>query len=83
MAGLGLFFQKSARALAPRGFLLSAYNFLCLILNLHKKAQGTAKGPRAVLIHARSYAQKICFGPPREALVVPPSIQNLVKNTKT
>jgi hypothetical protein len=30
MAGLGLFFQKSARALAPRGLLRSAYEiFFC------------------------------------------------------
>jgi hypothetical protein len=31
MAGLGLFFQKNAQALAPRGLLQSSYNFLCLI----------------------------------------------------
>ena len=30
MAGLGLFNQKSARALAPRGLLKSVYDFLCL-----------------------------------------------------
>jgi hypothetical protein len=31
MAGLGLFPHKSALALAPRGLLQSAYDFLCLI----------------------------------------------------
>jgi hypothetical protein len=31
MAGLGLFFHKNAFALAPRGLLQSAYDFLCLI----------------------------------------------------
>jgi hypothetical protein len=45
---LGLLFnKKSTRALAPRGFLQSAYVFLCLICN--KKVQGTAKGPKAIL----------------------------------
>jgi hypothetical protein len=38
MAGLGLFKQKSVRALAPRGLLRSAYDLLCLIY---------AKWPRA------------------------------------
>ena len=40
MAGLSLFPQKIARALAPRGLLQSAHVF---VLNLHKKCQGTAK----------------------------------------
>jgi hypothetical protein len=66
MAGLGLFFHKSALALAPRG-----------LLNLHKKVQGIAKGPRAVLIRARSYTQKTFLGPPREALVMPFSMAGL------
>ena len=65
MAGLGLFNQKSVRALAPRGLLKSAYDFLCLIYNIiHKKPQGTAKSPRAVFTYAWSYTQKTCFGPP-------------------
>jgi hypothetical protein len=37
------------------------------VLDLHKKVQGIAKGPRAVravLIDARSYTQKTFFGPP-------------------
>ena len=38
MAGLGLFFHKSARALAPRGLLRSAYVFLYLIYT--KKMRG-------------------------------------------
>ena len=40
MAGLGLFFHKSALALVPRGLLQSAYDFLCLIYEYDKQ-----KGP--------------------------------------
>jgi hypothetical protein len=52
------------------------------VLNLHKKVQGIVEGSRAVLTYARSYTQKTFFGPPSEALVMPFSMQNLVKNTK-
>jgi hypothetical protein len=40
---LGLFFHKSALALAPRGFLQSAYDFLCLIYT--KNARASRKMP--------------------------------------
>ena len=63
MAGLGSFVQKSARALAPRGLLRSAYNCLCLVYT--KKVQGIVEGSRAVLIHARSSAQKNMFWVPQ------------------
>jgi hypothetical protein len=67
------YFHKSALALAPRGLLRSAYDFLCLIYT--KKYQGIAEDARAVLTYARSYTQKSFFGPPSEALVAPSSIQ--------
>jgi hypothetical protein len=66
VAGLGLFFRESALALAPRGLLQSAYDFLCLIYT---------KNARAVLTYARSYTQKSFFVPPSEALVAPFSTQ--------
>jgi hypothetical protein len=48
MAGLGLFFHKSALALVPRGLLQSAYDFF--ELNLRVKSQGiVVESPRAVL----------------------------------
>jgi hypothetical protein len=51
MAGLGLFFHKSIRALAPsKGFASICLCFF--VLNLHKKVQGIAKWFRAGLIHA-------------------------------
>jgi hypothetical protein len=43
MAGLGLFFHKTALALAPRGLLQSAYDFLCLIYT--KRSRASRKGP--------------------------------------
>jgi hypothetical protein len=83
MAGLGLFFHKSALALAPRGLLQSACGFLCLIYHA-QKGPGHYKRVQGSLIRARSYAQKTWFGPPSEALVMPFSMQkNLVNNTKT
>jgi hypothetical protein len=78
MAGLGLFFQKGARARAPRGLLRSAYDFF--VLNLFKMLQGVMECPRAVSTYTRSYAQKTFFGPPSEALMMPFSIQKPVKN---
>jgi hypothetical protein len=44
MAGLGLFNQKSARALAPRGLLRSAYDFLCLVYAKSAKASWKVPG---------------------------------------
>ena len=49
------------------------------MLNLDKKVQGIAKGPRAILIHARSYTQKTFFEPPSEALVTPFSMQKPIQ----
>jgi hypothetical protein len=43
MAGLGLFFHLSVRALAPRDLLRSAYDFLCLIYA--KSARASWKVP--------------------------------------
>jgi hypothetical protein len=43
VAGLGLFFHESALALAPRGLLPSAYDFLCLIYT--KRSRASRKGP--------------------------------------
>jgi hypothetical protein len=51
MAGLGLFFHKSTLALAPRGLLRSAYDFLCLIYA--KSARASWKVPRPEL-HAKN-----------------------------
>jgi hypothetical protein len=44
MAGLGLPFHKSARALAPRGLLRSAYVFLCLIYTKSARASWNVPG---------------------------------------
>ena len=44
MAGLGLFDQKSVRALAPRGLLKSAYDFLCLIYTKSSRASWKVPG---------------------------------------
>jgi hypothetical protein len=46
MAGLGLFDQKSVRAVTPRGLLRSAYDFLCLIYCMPKGPghRGRAQG---------------------------------------
>jgi hypothetical protein len=43
LAGLGLFNQKGARALAPRGLLRSAYDFLCLIYTKCSRASWTGQ----------------------------------------
>ena len=76
MAGLGLFKQKSARALAPRGFLPSACSMIgFVVLNLQKKVQAPRKGPGQFSPAPGATRKKTCFGPPREAFVMPPPIQ--------
>ena len=44
MAGLGLFFHLSVRALTPRGLLRSAYDFLCLIYAKNARASWKMPG---------------------------------------
>jgi hypothetical protein len=73
MAGLGLFFHESGLALAPRGLLRSAYDFLCLIYA--KLSRASWNGPGQFRPTLGSYTQKTFFGPPIEALVRPFSIQ--------
>ena len=80
MAGLGLFFQKSVRALTPRGLLRSAYDFLCLIYA--KSSRASWKVPGQFRPTPGATRKKRFLGPPSEALVMPFSIQKLVKNTK-
>jgi hypothetical protein len=83
MAGLGLFFQKSARALAcTKGFASTCPCFF--VLNLHKKVQGTVKGSRGGF-HPRPKlrAKNVFFGPPSGELVVLSSMQKSSQNTKT
>jgi hypothetical protein len=72
MAGLGLFFHKRALALAPRGLLRSAYDFLCQGMQKVPGHRGKCQGsfdPRPEL-HAKNV-----FWAPSEALVTPFSIQ--------
>jgi hypothetical protein len=64
MTGLGMFYQKIARALAPRGLLRSAYDFLCLIYE-EWSSQGIVEWSRAVSIYARSCTQKNVFWAPQ------------------
>ena len=75
MAGLGLFFHLSVRALRPRVLLRSAYDFLCLIYTKSARASWKVESARAVLTYSRSYTQKTFSGPPSGALVMPFSIQ--------
>jgi hypothetical protein len=60
VAGLGLFFHKSARALAPRGLLESAYDFLCLI-STKSPSQGIVESPRAVLTSQGDFGDIILY----------------------
>ena len=78
MAGLGLFDHLSARALAPRGLLRSAYDFLCLIYAKCPRASWNAPGQFRPTLEATR--KKTFFGPPSEALVTPFSMQKPVKN---
>ena len=62
MAGLGLYFQKSARALAPRGLLRSAYDFLCLIFTKSPRASWKVPGQFRPTLGATR--KKRFLGPP-------------------
>jgi hypothetical protein len=62
MAGLGLFDQKSVRALIPRGLLRSAYDFLCLIYAKSPRASWKVPGQFRPTLGATR--KKTFFGPP-------------------
>ena len=70
MAGLGLFKQKSVRALEPSGLLQSAYVFLCIIYKKSARASRQGSFDLRPELHAKNV-----FWAPREAFVVQPSIQ--------
>jgi hypothetical protein len=53
MAGLALFPPKSALALRPGTKGFASIRPCFFVLNLHKKVQGIAKGPRVILTYAR------------------------------
>ena len=59
---VGLTFPKKCAGPGTKGLASICPCFF--VLNLHKKVQGIAKGFRAVLTYARSYAQKALLGPP-------------------
>jgi hypothetical protein len=80
MAGLGLFNQKSARALAPRGLLRSAYDFLCLIYA--KSARASRKVPGQFWPTPGATRKKRFLGPPARLWWWHSLYKNLVKNTK-
>jgi hypothetical protein len=65
MAGLGLFKQKSARALAPRDLLQSAYVFCALKPTQKAPGQASRKMPGQFFTYARSYTQKNVFWVPQ------------------
>jgi hypothetical protein len=63
MARLGLFSHKSTLALAPRGLVQSAYDFLCLIYTKRSRASWNVQGsfhPRLEL-----HAKKVFWAPQR------------------
>jgi hypothetical protein len=62
MAGLGLYFHLSVQALAPRGLLRSAYDFLCLIYTKSSRASWKAPGQFRPTLGATR--KKRFLGPP-------------------
>jgi hypothetical protein len=63
MAGLGLFKQKSVRALAPRALLQSAYVFLCLIYYTQKGPGHRERAQGSFYLRPELHAKNVFWAP--------------------